>query len=121
MVVITLTPVILSVFTYRKRKSLDDDRVRRSIGSIYEGKNTTRDDHKVHLFPILFFWRRTCFVIVTVFLFDYPALQMSAHYALTMLSATMLLADERAFESKLQRNVEAGSEFLMLFSSISLG
>lgn len=120
MAVITLTPVVLSVVAYRRRKSLGEDKVRRSIGSIYEGKNVERDDHKVYLFPLLFFWRRTCFVIVTVFLFAHPALQMAAHYVLTMLSATMLLADGRAFESKAQRNVEVGSEFLLLFSSISL-
>ena len=76
MAFIAFIPFVLTCLIYRKRNMLDEQQTIKSIGSIYEGKNVKKRDHKAFLFPILFFWRRTCFVVVTVLLFDFPVLQM---------------------------------------------
>ena len=49
------------------------------------GKNINKVDHNAHLFPMAFFWRRTLFVAVTVFLFDWPSMQMAAHHVITVI------------------------------------
>ena len=91
LLVVTSLPVAFSCLICRKRDTLDEEKTRESIGSIYEGKNVKKDGHKAFLYPMLFFLRRTCFIIVTVLLFDYPALQMQSHLVLTMFSAAMLV------------------------------
>ena len=97
--VINVIPVVFFLVAYCKRDKLDEEATRKSIGAIYLGKNVTKNDHKAHVYPMIFFWRRSLFVIVTVCLFDQPTLQMIAHYLLTMLTVTALLADSTAFDS----------------------
>ena len=97
--VINVIPVVFFLVAYCKRDKLDEEATRKSIGAIYLGKNITKNDHKAHVYPMIFFWRRSLFVIVTVCLFDQPTLQMIAHYLLTMLTVTALLADSTAFDS----------------------
>ena len=47
-----------------------------------------------------FFWRRALFVATTVFLFDYPLMQMLAHYFLTMATVVVLANNPRTYDSR---------------------
>lgn len=78
------------------------------------------EEHKIWAFPIFFFYRRTLFIVVTVFLLDYPLFQMMAHYLLTMLTMVYLAYDTRLFNSRSIKCVEIGSELLLHLFSISL-
>ena len=50
------------------------------IGTLYDGKNVEADrKHKVWSYPLVYFYRRTLFILGTVLLFDYPAQQMIVH------------------------------------------
>ena len=49
---------------------------------------------------MFFFWRRLIFIIVTVYLFDYPLMQMFVHFALNITMMAILLYDQSAFSSK---------------------
>ena len=80
----------------------------------------TDEDHKAHLYPFPFFIRRAAFIAATVFLFDYPLMQMYVHFVLTMATVAILANNSRAYESKGQRVVEVGTEFLMHLTCIVL-
>ena len=69
------------------------------IGAIYVGKNISRENSKAHLYPMAFFWRRSFFVIATVFLFDWPTMQMMAHILLTVAMVVLLISDKHGQES----------------------
>ncbi len=71
--------------------------------------------------PLIFFYRRTLFIVVTVYLLDYPALQMSAHYVLTMCTVAYFGWNDRFFDDRPMKIVEIGSEFLLDCISIVLG
>ena len=67
---------------------------------------------------MFFFWRRLLFILVTVYMFDYPLMQMFSHHLLSMVTMAILLHDQGSFESKAQRNVEVGSELCLHLASI---
>ena len=92
-------PIIFYISVERWKDTLESEEVKKSFGSIYKGKNLRHDDHYAGAYPIQFFWRRALFIAVTVFLFDYPLMQMYAHFLLTMISIVILSIDDSAFES----------------------
>ena len=83
----------------RFRDRLEEQEIRVSFGTIYKGKNVRNADTRTFWYPISFFWRRAGFIIVTVYLFAHPVLQMFAHYALTIGMVAILVYDGQAFES----------------------
>ena len=68
----------------------------------------------------MFFWRRALFIATTVFLFDWPLMQIYSHYFLTMLTVAILATNLRAFDSLGQTIIEVGSEFTMHMTSIMM-
>ena len=45
------------------------------MGTLYEGKNVSSGrKHRAWLYPLIYFYRRTIFIVGTVFIFDYPAM-----------------------------------------------
>ena len=66
------------MYAMRLRKnSLSKEETIKSIGSIYAGKNIkSRSDQCLWLYPMIFFWRRTIYIVITVYLFDWPGLQV---------------------------------------------
>ena len=60
------------------------------------------------------------FVATTIFLFDYPLMQMLAHYFLTMATVVVLANNPRTYETRSQRIVEVGSEFTLHMTSIMM-
>jgi len=63
--------------------------------------------------------RRTAFIAVTVFMFEYPVLQMIVHQLLTM-ATLVYLCHGNIFESQLRKCIEIFSEAMLLLSSIVL-
>ena len=92
-------PIVFYIVVERWKDKLESEEARKSFGSIYAGKSLRDKDHLAGLYPMQFFWRRALFIAATVFLFDYPLMQMYAHFLLTMISIVILSTDKRAFDS----------------------
>mmetsp|Transcript_20732 Transcript_20732/g.25371 ORF Transcript_20732/g.25371 Transcript_20732/m.25371 type:complete len:301 (-) Transcript_20732:1007-1909(-) len=113
-------PLMFLFAINRNRGILLEDDTRKSFGAAYAGKNVTDEDHAAHVYPFVFFLRRCAFIAATIYLFDYPVMQMNVQYLLTMVSICILANDSRVFESKSQRIVEIGSDLSMHFTCIML-
>ena len=72
-VIFNLIPLIYARILYKNCTVLDtEDKIRR-FGSLYDNKNVRSDrDHRVWVFPLNFFYRRTAFALITIFLFERP-------------------------------------------------
>ena len=65
------TPIIMSKILYAKRDSLSNEDTINTYGTLYVGKNIEEPSRNyVWVYPLTFFFRRTIFMIVTVFLFE---------------------------------------------------
>ena len=117
---INFVPLKFFFILYNNHYELEDEAFVKKSGTLVLGKRVDDDDHKIWAFPIMFFYRRTLFIIATVYLLDYPFLQMVAHYVLTMLTLAYLAYDTRLFDSRSIKYVEIGSELLLHMFSISL-
>mmetsp|Transcript_21882 Transcript_21882/g.29288 ORF Transcript_21882/g.29288 Transcript_21882/m.29288 type:complete len:170 (+) Transcript_21882:728-1237(+) len=113
-------PLVFVCVLKKNKKRLGEDESRLSYGAVYNGKNVSDDNQHAWLYPMAFFWRRCGFIAATIFLFDYPLMQMNVHYVLTMISVAILAYNRKAFESRGQFLVEVGSEFLLHVTSILL-
>lgn len=80
----------------------------------------TSTDQKAFIYPIAFFWRRLMFAFITVYLFDWPQMQMIAHHVLTVLYIGVLVYNPHTYDSVSQKIIEVGSEATMHFTSIFL-
>ena len=79
---------------------MKDEVTVKSIGSFYSGKNVHSPKHQVHLYVVAFFLRRGLFVIATVYLFDYPQMQMVVHHVLTMTFTSYLAFNNSMYASR---------------------
>ena len=120
LIILNISPIIFYKAMKQSEDKLSEEETKKVIGSIYMGKNINKVDHNAHLFPMAFFWRRTLFVAVTVFLFDWPSMQMAAHHVITVIMIALLVTDNTAYDSTSQKIIEVGSELLMHFTSIML-
>ena len=80
----------------------------------------TLDERNVWIYPITFFCRRTTFIAATVFLFEYPNMQMLVHQSLTLANLVYISIDNRMFADKCTRFIEIISEILLLLVSVLL-
>ena len=70
--VLVLIPVVLARVLYTNRNNLEEARPK--YGTLFKGKSIDPKKHKVWVFPLMFFARRTFFIIVTLFFSDWPAI-----------------------------------------------
>lgn len=98
--VVNFSPLVFLIVLYLMREKLMHADSKTRFGSMFTGKNVKDKNHKAHLYPMLFFWRRTLFAVATVLLFDYPIMQMYSHHLLTMLTLVLLAYDRKAFETQ---------------------
>ena len=76
--------------------------------------------HDEYWMPIVLFHRRTLFTFATIYLFNYPNVQMIVNMLLTMLVSFYLAADMRRFTQKSLALLEVGSEILFLSACLFL-
>ena len=66
-------PLIFARILKKRENDLESEETIRKFGSLYDNKNVNMErDHRVWATPLAFFYRRTIFGMVTVFLFDKP-------------------------------------------------
>ena len=80
LIIINVAPIILAKVLYKRKDYLMDEANWSRYNTIFKGKRVDHEkNHHVWFFPIAFFYRRTIFACTTVFLFDWPYLQMVVH------------------------------------------
>ena len=95
---INVCPLILARILYKNNGVLEDKDKVSKIGTLYEGKNVPADrKHRVWIYPLVFFFRRSLFIVGTLVLFDYPALQMVVHQLLSVAMLAYMLKDQYMF------------------------
>ena len=68
-------PAFIASLLHRNRDKLDRETLKNKIGTLYMDRNVTKSEAykpKAWLVPLSFFVRRTCFIYLTVFVFDNP-------------------------------------------------
>ena len=74
-ILMNVCPLVLSFILYKANNVLQDKKRKNQIGTLYEGRNVEAErKHRVWLFPLVFFYRRTIFIVGTILFFDRPAL-----------------------------------------------
>ena len=74
----------------------------------------------MHLYPLVFLYRRIMFMCVTVLLLDLPDMQMIANTVLSLLMTVYLAQDPMFQASTGLRFVEVGSEFIYLAACVCI-
>ena len=118
LLLVSLSPLVLSRILYKHNNELKETETENKIGTLYEGKNVeSKRKHRAWVFPLVFFGRRLVFVVCTVALFDYPSQQMIMHQILSLVMLAYLLLDRQMFAEKTRHFVEFGTEALLLIVS----
>ena len=118
-------PFFYARILYKAKDRLRKEKNRKKIGTLYDGLRThilpkigkERIRNPVWWFPVAFMLRRTAFIMVTVLLFDYPALQFIVHQIISLFYIRYL-STSNLFESKLRRWIEIVSEFICLLCAL---
>ena len=116
---LNLLPLLFARVLYKHRDSLDSKEKKEKFGTLYQGlslKETPPKKLHIWIHPMIFMFRRTLFIVLSVVLFDHPVLQMAGHCLLTLATAIYLSTDS-LFVSKARQAVEVGNEILLLFTS----
>ena len=118
---LSLMPIFFSFVLYKKHTELDLEENHKKIGTLYLGHNVGGDRLiRPEFFPCAFFYRRTIFLTVSIFLFEKPAMQLMVHGVLTLLTIIYLSVDTRMFKQRTQAFVEIGSEVILLEITVVL-
>ena len=121
LIAVNVAPVICCIVLWRNKEKLEEEENRKSFGSLFTGRNIKQADHRIMLYPLAFFYRRTVFIVITVFMFDYPALQMIVNQLLTLFMIVYLIYESHSlFANRSQQIVEVGSEIGYLVCSLFL-
>ena len=77
---INCAPLVYAIILCKHKDRLQDEKVVRKYGTLYDNKNVSANkNHKVWTVPLSFFYRRTVFTCLTVYLFEKPSMQMIIH------------------------------------------
>ena len=93
LIVLNLLPFLFAKVLHKNRETLESEATIAKYGTLYEGMSVKetldsppRQRH-IWIQPLIFMFRRTLFIVLTVLLFDYPVIQMIGHCLLTLLTA----------------------------------
>ena len=76
-VIFNLLPLYYARILYKNGAVLEKEEKKRNFGTLYDNKKIDKErNHRVWAVPLAFFYRRTVFAIITVYLFEQPSLQM---------------------------------------------
>ena len=94
-------PLFFLFILRRHHNTLADEDNIKSFGTLYAGYNVKGDrSHKIQFLPLSFFYRRLAVVLVTVYLFEYPCLQLISCHIATLLTVVYLTFDSDRFATR---------------------
>ena len=113
----------------RNLDNLSDAQIREQYGAMYfqlalddkDSKLPGQQNHHVYIQPFVFFVRRSLFMAITVYAFDYPCQQMQLH-SLTILAYLIYIvaAESNLYEDEQRNRVEVIAEMLNLMAVCTL-
>ena len=118
-----ILPLFFALLLLMMADRLDKPESRQKIGKLFEGLNTAKIDKKrplAWLYYPLFLARRCAFAAITVYLLDYPNLQVIVHFVISHLYVTAMSSQTNLFADKAMRNTEIFSEVMNLFGLLLL-
>ena len=126
LIILVQLPFIYVWCLGKRQSELDQPMVANSIGNLYQGLNLKqleeKDEEKkskcVWHYIFVFLVRRQLFIVLTVFVFDHPNMQMIGHIILTMINSTYLVADPAMFEEKNRKRIEVLNDLVLLLLSL---
>ena len=116
---INLIPLVYARILRKRDKELEIEENIRKYGSLYDNKNVKKErDHRVWATPLAFFFRRTIFAFITVFLFEMPDMQMLIHQICSLLNIVYLSWDNAKFKNKSTRFIEITTEVFLFVTCL---
>jgi hypothetical protein len=117
-----LLPLLYTYVLIKKGDSLHTEETTKRYGTLYAGLRLNRMENpekrqRVWIYTMSFMFRRSLFMVLTVFAFDYPIVQIVSHIVLTLVALCYLL-NGPLFERRSQQYVEVLNEVLLLIISI---
>ena len=114
---ITFVPLAFFFILCKNHSMLDLDSSRERFGKLYFGKNVQKE-RLVLWMPLTFFYRRSIFILTSIYFIKHTNLQMVIIYALSLLTLIYLAHDSQFFENRWLRLVEVGTETLFFYICI---
>lgn len=118
MLLINAVPIYFFYILRKNREDLEQDSKKKAFGTLYQGKNIKKEAGHSYMFPLVFFFRRTFFIIATVYLFDYPSIQVILNSVLSFATLVYLVYDKNQYATTSQRVIELCTEALFLSASL---
>ena len=126
LIILVQLPFIYVCCLEKRKSELDQPMVSNSIGNLYQGLNLEqleeKDEEKksksVWHYTFVFLVRRQLFIVLTVFVFEHPNMQMIGHIILTMINSAYLVADPAMFEEKNRKRIEVLNDLVLLLLSL---
>ena len=113
--IFNLLPLFYAHLLYKHRQALEQEDKIRVFGSLYDNKRIDSEkNHHAWAFPLTFFYRRTVFACITVFLFEQPSMQMMINQVISVLTIVYLSWDSTKFKNKRVRFIEIATEMILL-------
>ena len=126
LIILVQLPFIYVCCLEKRKSELDQPMVSNSIGNLYQGLNLEqleeKDEEKksksVWHYTFVFLVRRQLFIVLTVFVFEHPNMQMIGHIIQTMINSAYLVADPAMFEEKNRKRIEVLNDLVLLLLSL---
>ena len=98
------------------RRELGSEETKTRFGALYTGLRA-ENKKSTAVYPAVFLTRRYVFIVLTVFLFDWPYMQVVGHLTLTTLSLGYMIGLD-IYEDRGKLVVEAANEVLLYFAGV---
>ena len=117
---INILPICYARLLHQKKAELGTEDSRIRFGTLFGGldlddassKIVARHNHKIHRYPLLFMYRRTIFIAITIALFSFPSLQFLAHQVTSTAYMMYVMSRQHMFESAQQKYFEVAAELI---------
>ena len=114
LIIMGLLPFVYSFILCKRELASEETKTR--FGALYTGLKT-ENKKSTAVYPVVFLTRRYCFVVLTVFLFDWPYMQVVGHLTLTTLSLGYMIGLD-IYQDRGKLVVEAANEVLLYFAGV---
>ena len=124
-----MLPLFYAYILHKRSDKLHKDKNKGTIGTLYEGfvrnkegksEKAVKKKRHAYIYPMAFLWRRTAFIVITVWLFEYPVLQMAVHIWLSLFNLCLLAGLKENFTTKQRLFVELFVEGMSILACIWL-
>lgn len=116
-IAINLMPLVFARVLYKRAGKLEHPD-NSKIKTLFAGRRVdSGSEHRVWIYPLVFFGRRYIFIFVSVYHIESPALQIVCQQVLIMASLIYISHSDQMFTSKLTQCIEIATEVLLFVAT----